>query len=119
MSTHRSRIQKGRSFQRKIKEMIQSAFDLSDDDIRTAIGAENGCDIKLSKVARDKVGLSIECKNQQKISLWSALEQAKANVEPNTEPALIFHRSKPGNREVWITVPLEHYLELKRGNIHE
>ena len=113
MATARSRLQKGRAFQRKVMEMIKSTFGLSDDDIRTAVGAENGCDIKLSKSARDNVQLSIECKNQQNVSLWSALDQAKANAIPGTHPALVMHRSKSGNRDIWITVPLDHYLEVR------
>ncbi len=117
MATPRSRIAKGRSFQRLIKQKIQECFSLTDDDIRCAIGAENGPDVILcNEVTRQKVGLGIECKNVQNLSIWSALEQAKAHAKSGgLEPALIFHRSRAGNTEHWITVPLDHYLKLREG----
>ena len=116
MTTARSRISKGRNFQKKIKELIQECFDLNEDDIRTAIGAENGPDVILiNKESRDKVGLAIECKNSQSLSIWKALDQAKAHAKnTNLEPTLIFHRSVQGNSDVWLTCPFEHYLNLRK-----
>lgn len=114
MATVRSRITKGREFQKKIKQKLQVCFDLEDDDIRTAIGCETGEDIKLSRKAKQLIGLAIECKNQKNISIWAALEQAKRNTQENEDPALIFRRSISGNRETWICLPLEHYLEIRR-----
>lgn len=112
MSTVRSRIQKGRAFQKRIMLLFKEFFGLSDDDIRTPVGAENGPDIILcNDDVRKKVGLAIEVKNQKNMSIWVALEQAKSHAAgTNLTPALIFHRSVLGNRDVWITVPLEHYL---------
>jgi hypothetical protein len=114
MTKVRSRIQKGRNFQKRVMELIKEAFDLSEDEIRTPVGCETGVDIKLSSTGREKVGLSIECKNQKSLSIWASLEQAKANTCDGCEPALIFHRSVLGNRDTWIAVPLHHYLDLRR-----
>jgi len=118
MSTARSRISKGRAFQKSIMLLIKQYFNLDDDDLRNPVGAENGPDVILNnKKTRDLVGLTIECKNQKSLSIWSALEQTKDNQKkyyPDTTPALIFHRSQMGNRDVWITVPLTHYLELRQ-----
>jgi hypothetical protein len=116
MATPRSRIQKGRSFQKKVMLLIKEAFDLSDDDIRTPVGAENGPDVILcNKITRDKVGLGIEVKNQKNISLWAALAQAKNHCKDGLIPALVFHRSSPGNTDIWISVPLNHYLEVRKN----
>ena len=116
MAKPRSLISKGRGFQTRILELIKETFNLGPDDIRTAIGAETGADIKLTNEAtREKVGLAIECKNVKSISTWAALEQAKAHAKgTNLIPTLIFHRSQIGNRDIWITVPIEHYLELRK-----
>lgn len=116
MSTPRSRIQKGRSFQKKVMLLFKTAFNLSDDDIRTPVGAENGPDVILcNEVTRKKVGLAIEVKNQKALSLWEALSQAKSHAKGDMVPALIFHRSVPGNTDVWISVPLDHYLEVRKN----
>lgn len=115
MAKARSRIQKGREFQKKVKLLIQKAFKLGDDDIRTPVGAETGEDVKLSQRAREQVGLSIECKCVKSLNVWKSLEQAKANTPKGSVPALIFRRSVSGNRDVWIAVPLSHYLEVRTG----
>lgn len=115
LAKSRSLISKGRSFQKKIKDMIQKAFKLDDDDIRTPVGAETGEDIKLSKKGRKIVGLSIECKNTKSINIWKALDQAKSNTPEDAVPAVVFHRSKPGNRDIWVAVPIEHYLYERTG----
>lgn len=116
MSTVRSRIQKGRSFQKKVVELFKECFDLGDDDIRTPVGAENGPDVILCNAdTRSNVGLAVEIKNQKSISVWQALEQAKAHAKgTGLVPVLVFHRSVSGNKDVWITVPIEHYLELRK-----
>lgn len=116
MATARSRIAKGRNFQSVIRDRIQECFQLDSDAIRTAIGSETGADIKLtSQEAREKVGLALECKNVQSLSIWKALDQAKAHAKgTNLIPTLIFHRSISGNRDVWVTIPIEHYLELRK-----
>jgi hypothetical protein len=117
MATARSRIQKGRNFQSKIMQLIKECFKLDDYALRTPVGSENGPDIiYLNKQVSDTIGLSIECKNQKSISIWASLEQVKANQKkfhPNNVPALVFHRSLSGNPDVWIAVPLEHYLKLR------
>lgn len=118
MATPRSRIQKGRGYQKKVMLQIKESFHLGDDDIRVPVGSENGPDIILcNEKSRGCVGLAIEVKNQQSISIWEALEQAKSHSKKSSlVPALVFHRSKQGNSDEWITVPLQHYLDIRRGD---
>jgi hypothetical protein len=114
MAKVRSLIQKGRNFQSKIRDILMETFSLDQDSIRTAIGSETGVDIKLTKKAQELIGLSIECKNQKSLSIWAALEQAKSNTYSGTIPALIFHRSVSGNKDIWMAIPIEHYMELRK-----
>ncbi len=109
-----NRKSKGRRLQNTIRDLFKEAFILSDDDIRCAIGYEKGCDIKLSERAQKIVCLSLECKNQMNLSLWAVLKQAKDNIVGETCPALVFHRPIQGNSDIWITVPIEHYLDIRR-----
>ena len=112
MAKPRSLITKGRNFQKKIMLMFQECFSLSDRDVRCPIGAEAGADLILvSDKARDLIDLSVECKNQKNASLWAWLEQAKSR---EGIPALIFHRSVSGNKDTWICVPLEYFLDIKK-----
>ena len=115
MATARSRISKGRNFQVQIKKMIQECFQLDDEDIRTPIGSQAGSDIILSRKAKEIIGyVDIECKNQKSISFWAALEQSKKRLKENEVPILVCHRSIQGNSDIWLTCPIQHYLDLRR-----
>ena len=81
-NTPSSRKAKGRRLQNKVSELLLERHDdLEPDDIRGAIMGESGEDIKMSPLARRKIPLSIECKNQEKLNIWSALTQANENRE--------------------------------------
>jgi len=103
---------RGRAFEKEVLAHILETFALTEDDARCAGASVPGVDIVLTAAARAKVGLSIECKNQKAFNIWGALEQAKKNTKDGTVPALVFRRT--GARDLWIAVPLSHYLELRR-----
>lgn len=107
----RSAKNKGRKLQNEVKAALLEQFQsvLESDDIQVAIMGESGTDIKLSPLARKYIPYSIECKNQEKISIWAALKQAIANTKEGTQPALVFRRN---NTEAFITIRLEHFLTL-------
>lgn len=109
---------KGRRFQQKVvADLLRTFAHLAPDDVvSTSMGA-GGEDIRLSKRARDAIPLSFECKNQEKLSLWSALEQATRNTPSQAQPCLVFSRN---NSKTYACVPWEFFLELisaydKRG----
>ena len=90
----RSAKAKGRRLQNKIRDLLLEEFkELEPDDIRTAIMGETGEDIKLSPAARKKIPYSFECKNQEKLNIWSSLEQAEEN-SGDYPPVLIFKRNR-------------------------
>lgn len=71
-------------------------LDIHEDDIKTAVMGESGEDIKMARAARDKFPFSIECKNVEKLNVYTAYEQAVANAGDN-EPIIIMkkNRKKP------------------------
>ena len=91
----RSAKAKGRKLQDAIRDRILEAFpSLEPDDCKVAIMGESGCDIKLSPAARRLFPYSVEAKNQEKLNIWSALEQAEENCKDGTAPLLIFKRNR-------------------------
>jgi len=54
---------------------------------------DSGEDILLSPAARKLFPFSVECKNQEKINIWSSLEQAETNSGKHT-PLLVFKRNR-------------------------
>jgi len=70
-----------------------------------------GEDIMLSPTARDRFPFSVECKNQERISIWKAYDQAKSNAE-EYEPLLIIKRN---NHEPLAVVNAKYFIELVSG----
>ena len=60
------------------KRLMGGAFDIHEDDIKTAVMGESGEDIKDGS-CREKFPFSVECKNVEKLNVWEAYEQAKEN----------------------------------------
>jgi len=95
---------KGRRLQQMVASAIRSAYMLSEDDVRSAIMGETGADIKLSLAAKREFPFAIECKNQEKLSIWKAIEQAlkHADVE-KCRPLVVFGRN---TSQTWVAMPL-------------
>ena len=101
---------KGRRLQNKIRDLLLEHFSdkLEPDDVRVAIMGETGEDIKLSPAARKLIPYSFECKNQEKLSIWSSLEQAAEN-SGDYPPVLIFKRNRS---KTYVVVELEEFIKF-------
>ena len=105
----RSAKAKGRRLQNKIRDLLLEEFnELEPDDIRVAIMGETGEDIKLSPAARKQIPYSFECKNQEKLNIWSSLEQAEEN-SGDYSPILIFKRNRS---KTYVTIELDEFIKL-------
>ena len=106
----RSGKAKGRRLQNKVRDVLIEHFSdkLEPDDIKVAIMGESGEDIKLSPAARKLIPYSFECKNQEKLSIWSSLEQAEEN-SGDYPPVLIFKRNRS---KTYVTIELEEFIKL-------
>jgi len=104
-----SKKAKGRNLQNFVRDKLLSCFPfLEQDDIKSAIMGESGEDIKLSPAARKAIAYSFECKNQERLNIWSSLEQAEVNSSDRT-PVLIFKRNRS---KVYATIELDDFLKL-------
>ncbi len=101
---------KGRRLQNKIRDVLLEHFSdkLEPDDIRSQIMGMSGEDIVLSPAARKLIPYSFECKNQEKLSIWSSLEQAAEN-SGDYPPVLIFKRNRS---KTYVTIELEEFIKL-------
>ena len=100
---------KGRRLQQKVANDILAAFPhlKADDCVSTSMGAP-GEDIRLSQSARLSVPFSIECKNVERINIWSCLEQCLANSKEHT-PCLVFSKNRS---DVYACIPWSTFLQL-------
>ena len=91
----RSAKNKGKRLQNKVRDLILEKFNkqLEPDDVRSITMGDSGEDILLSPAARRLFPFSVECKNQEKLNIWSALEQAEDNSN-NHIPLVVFKRNR-------------------------
>ena len=105
----RSAKNKGKRLQNSVRDILLETFDtLEPDDIKSAIMGDSGEDIQLSHAARKLIPYSIECKNQEKLNIWSALEQAEGN-KGVSKPVLIFKRNRS---KTYAVLELEDFVDL-------
>ena len=106
----RSAKNKGKRLQNTVRDILLETFkeDLEPDDVKSAIMGDSGEDIQLSPAARKLIPYSIECKNQEKLNIWSSLEQAEGNSKEST-PVLIFKRNRS---KTYAVIEFEEFVEL-------
>jgi len=104
-----SKKAKGRKLQNDVRLKLLDKFSvLEEDDIRTAVMGESGEDIKLSPAAQRLIPFSFECKNQERLNIWSSLEQAEDNCNGRT-PVLVFKRNRS---KTYITIEFDNFLKM-------
>ena len=105
----RSAKNKGKRLQNKVRDIILEKFDsLEPDDVRSITMGDSGEDILLSPAARRLFPFSVECKAQESLSIWSALEQAESNAGKHI-PLLVFKRNRS---KTYAVLEFDKLLEL-------
>ena len=105
----RSAKNKGKRLQNSVRDILLETFDtLEPDDIKSAVMGDSGEDIQLSPAARKLIPYAFECKNQEKLNIWSSLEQAEENAQKG-KPILIFKRNRS---KTYAVLQLEDFIEL-------
>lgn len=117
-TTPQSRKAKGRRLQQEVRDLILEHFkELEPDDVRSTPMGVSGPDLMLSPKAKKILGISPEMKNQEKISIWNAIEQCEKNSQ-DLIPILVFKKNRSKNYvalefEIFISILKELY-ELKK-----
>ena len=70
---------KGRRLQQKFMQLLIEKLEIDPEDIESRSMGAGGEDLIMSKAARTKFPFSVECKNQERLNVWSAWEQANDN----------------------------------------
>ena len=65
----------------------------------------------MSTAARRQMPYSIECKNTERLNIWSAIEQCKANAPADATPLVVFKRNRS---ETYAVVPWAHLVRLRK-----
>ena len=87
-----SRKAKGRRLQQKFMQLLIEELDIDPEDIESRSMGAGGEDLIMSKAARTKFPFSVECKNQERLNIWQAWEQANNN-RGIYEPLVVIKRN--------------------------
>jgi len=106
-----SRKAKGRRLQNPFMQLLIEKLDIDPEDIESRSMGAGGEDLIMSKAARNKFPYSVECKNQERMNIWSAWEQANNN-KGIYEPLVVI---KKNGVNPLIVVDAENFLEMIKG----
>lgn len=94
-NTVASRKAKGRDFQKKVAQQISDVLGIDLDLIYISPASVNGVDIVAKYDAKEYFPFAVECKKQEHLSLWDAIEQANDNADTEgLEPLLVFSKNR-------------------------
>lgn len=100
---------KGRNLQKQVRdELLKRAPTLTENDIRSTSMGASGVDIQMSEAALKIYPFSIECKCQESLNIWAALEQAEENKGKHI-PLLCFKRN---HTDIYVALRLEDFLNV-------
>lgn len=110
-TTVASRKAKGRNLQKHVADLILETFpSLTENDCKSTPMGSSGSDIWLSEAALKLFNYDVECKNVEKINIWSAITQSEERATKNNRKSLIVF--KRNRCEPYVTLKLTDFINL-------
>lgn len=104
---------KGRKLQQLVIQKLIKELGIHEEDIENRSMGAGGEDVIMARAARDKFPFSVECKNTEKLAIWSALEQAEEN-SGDYSPLVIFKRNRS---EIYCAFKFDDLLAILTGRL--
>ena len=99
---------KGRNLQKWVVERLIETFNIHPEDIKSCSMGASGEDVIMARAARQKFPFSVECKNQEKLNVWDAYEQAQANSN-GYEPIVVMKRN---HKKPLVVIDAEYFISM-------
>ena len=94
-TTPKSRKQKGKAFQNRVRQDLVDRLGIDPGDILSTVMGQSGCDLYLSPAARERFPFGVECKAQERIALSEWWQQCARNAAAEgLAPLLVFRRNR-------------------------
>ena len=103
---------KGRRLQQWVAKMLVEHLGADEEDLESRPMGSSGEDIIMGKQTRQIFSYSVECKNQEKVNIWSAMEQAESNCK-SYEPLVVI---KKNGKKPLAVIDAEYFVEMHKGN---
>ena len=104
---------KGRNLQKWVVNKLIETFDIHPEDIKSCSMGAGGEDVVMAIASRERFPFSVECKNVEKLNVWDAYEQAKANSN-GYEPIVVM---KKNHKKPLVVLDAEHFIEMVKDNV--
>ena len=98
---------KGRLFQQWVRDQLIEQRNIHPEDIESRSMGASGEDLIMARDARQKFPFSIECKNQEKLNVYDAYDQACAN-SGDYEPILFMKKNR---KKALVVVDAEYFIK--------
>lgn len=99
---------KGRRLQQWVRDQLIEQLNVHPEDIESRSMGAGGEDLIMARAAREKFPYSVECKNQEKLNVWDAYDQACAN-KGAYEPIVVMKKNK---KKPLVVVDAEYFVRL-------
>jgi len=99
---------KGRKLQQWVRTQLIEQLDVHPEAIESRSMGAGGEDLIMARAARQKFPFSIECKNVEKLNVWEAYEQAKANCN-DYEPLVVM---KKNQKKPLVVIDADYFISL-------
>ena len=103
---------KGRRLQQQVRTQLIEELDIHPEDIESRPMGSQGEDLIMSRAAREAFPYSIECKNQEKLNVWAAWEQAKESCK-SYKPLVVMSRNR---QETLVVMRLDDLISLHKSS---
>ena len=105
---------KGRRLQQWMRDLLVEKLDVHPEDVESRSMGAGGEDLIMARAARKKFPYSIECKNQEKVNIWDAYDQAQEN-SGDYEPIVVLKRN---NTKPLILIDADYFVRLHEIKIN-
>jgi hypothetical protein len=104
---------KGRRLQQWIRDLLIEKLEVHPEDIESRSMGAGGEDLIMARAARKKFPYSIECKNQEKVNIWDAYDQAQEN-SGDYEPIVVLKRN---NTKPLVLIDADYFVGLHNDKL--
>lgn len=101
---------KGRRLQQWVRDQLIEELGVHPEDVESRSMGASGEDLIMARAAREAFPYSIEAKNQERLNVWEAYEQAKSNCKDH-EPIVVMKRN---NVKPLVVVDAEYFIKLHK-----
>ena len=101
---------KGRNLQKWTRDQLIKELKIHVEDIESRPMGSSGEDLIMARAARKNFPYSVECKNQERVNVWSSYKQAEKNCG-KYEPLVVIKKNR---HKPLVVIDAEYFIKLHK-----